>query len=162
MRLFYLCLLLGALTACKTARPVDPLQGTDAALTAPKASWADIFTAKKLKGNTIIFAGGDVSNAGPTKLKGSTLATNTQKAGDGSTLGAVSQAGADESKTKQSAVSEATAANTGGQGAQVSGNAESSATNTTRKGMPWYVLVGIGIAVGWIGPGLVKRIIKPV
>ncbi|WP_460893290.1 hypothetical protein [Rufibacter soli] len=93
-----------------------------------------------------IFGGG-----GKVKYKNAVINVNQQTATGGSTIGANSQAGNDESKVKGSAVSNATVANTAGQGGTASGDATATATNTTKKKDWTAVLLEYGL---WIGAAL--------
>lgn len=146
MRTALLVLALALLCACKTQKPlpVDSLP-PHAVLLALDSLQRHQLTPEKTFLSRLFGGGGKV------KLKGVVLNVNTQTASNGSTIGANAQSGNDESKVKGSAVSTATAANTGGQGATVTGNPESSATNTTKKKNFGGVLMEYGIWIAGLG-----------
>lgn len=157
-----LCMLLVFVlfTYCKTAKPVDTMpeeliQVTVDSLGVPIVAYVPV---KKPTFMQSLFG-----VLPKTKLKNVTISVNTQTATGGSTIGANEQGGADISKVKRSAVSEAKTANTGGQGSKVDGDSKADATNKQGgNSLWWYALAfGGGFALRQFGP-ILLRFVRPV
>ncbi|WP_125077714.1 hypothetical protein [Rufibacter latericius] len=141
-----LALILVLHISCNSTRPMDSLSPRDTLRTTPTA-WQKLTQANKVKiqNSTVIIAqDSKVESSTAGEIKGSTQSSNEQNASGGSTIGAASFQGADISKTKGSAVTEAQTTNTGGQGSKVEGSAEVKSTNQQASVWKWLLLAFAG------------------